>query len=420
MTPVTPGDGAPVARTYPDGFHEWPLEKRNIYFAKEAEIIAAKQKREAAAEALLDELVRTRKDPNAAGKQQATAEIAQFYPKATRASASKVSFKTLTEFCLEYEPLSYVVEGILREGFLYTATARTGAGKTALNIMATLAIATGRDDILGRKVTQGRVAYLACENPDDVRMRFMVAAKFWGLHWREFRDQIVIIDRREKPEDLCATLAKLSEAASFTLVIADTFAALFDGKDINNNVEAGEFMRGLRPLTQIKGRPSVLVSAHPVKNASEDNLVPYGGGAILNEVDGNLTLWKGEGGLVTLHHTKLRGIEFEPLPFQIQVSISHDVLDKEGKEIPLPIMLPGSERLAEERQEAAYSSHRKLLHAMIANPGASQRSWTVASGAKSAGTVNKKLQALKSEKLVEVTLGKWTVTAKGKEAAKGV
>jgi hypothetical protein len=60
MTPVTPGDGAPVApaHTYPDGFHDWPPEKRNLYFAKEAEILTAKQKREAAAEALLAELVR--------------------------------------------------------------------------------------------------------------------------------------------------------------------------------------------------------------------------------------------------------------------------------------------------------------------------------------------------------------------------
>jgi len=32
------------------------------------------------------------------------------------------------------------------------------------------------------------------------------------------------------------------------------------------------------------------VSAHPIKNASENALVPYGSGAILNEVDGNLTL----------------------------------------------------------------------------------------------------------------------------------
>ena len=83
-------------------------------------------------------------------------------------------------------------------------------------------------------------------------------------------------------------------------------------------------------------------------------------------------------------------------------------------------MLPGSERSAESASEAAYASSRKLLEAMIANPNGSQRSWADASGTRSAGTVNKKLQVLKGERLVEITLGKWSVTAKGKEAAKGV
>ena len=42
---------------------------------------------------------------------------------------------------------------------------------------------------------------------------------------------------------------------------------------------AGDFMRRLRPATQIEGLPAVLVAAHPVKNAADDNLVPYGSGA---------------------------------------------------------------------------------------------------------------------------------------------
>ena len=37
------------------------------------------------------------------------------------------------------------------------------------------------------------------------------------------------------------------------------------------------------------GEPCVIVACHPVKNASDDNLIPRGGGAFLNEVDGNLT-----------------------------------------------------------------------------------------------------------------------------------
>ena len=59
---------------------------------------------------------------------------------------------------------------------------------------------------------------------------------------------------------------------------------------------------------------------------------------------------------------------------------------------------------------------RALLQAMIAEPNASQRDWATATG-RSKGRVNSHLQKLRGEKLVEVMLGKWTVTAKGRKAA---
>ena len=36
MTPATPNDGVPAraGRTCPEGFHDWPLERRNEFFAK--------------------------------------------------------------------------------------------------------------------------------------------------------------------------------------------------------------------------------------------------------------------------------------------------------------------------------------------------------------------------------------------------
>jgi hypothetical protein len=89
---------------------------------------------------------------------------------------SPVVFKSAAKFCSEYVPLSYTVEPIIRSASLYTLTAKTGAGKTAFNVVAALAVATGRQDVLNREVVKGRVAYLACENPDDIRMRFKIAA----------------------------------------------------------------------------------------------------------------------------------------------------------------------------------------------------------------------------------------------------
>ena len=200
-----------------------------------------------------------------------------------KAAGSRLKFRSAAAFVAEYIPLSYAIEGIVRSSSLYTLTARTGAGKTAFLIVAALAVATGRADIIGREVHHGRVAYVACENPDDIRMRLKIAAFLLNVDLDAIGDDLVIHDRRSKPEAVHAELEKLAGEKLFALVIVDTLAAFFDGDNINDNVQGGQFMRRLHPLTQIAGLPSVIVAAHPVKNASEEALVPYGGGAILSE-----------------------------------------------------------------------------------------------------------------------------------------
>lgn len=326
-------------------------------------------------------------------------------------------FKSAATFCGEYVPLNYTIEGIMRSASLYALTARTGAGKTALNVVAALAVATGRQDILNREVATGRVAYLACENPDDIRMRFKIAAFIFNISLEELSDRIIILERCEKPEAVLVELQRLSEQEPFALVIVDTLAAFFDGDNINDAVQGGQFMRRLRPLTQIAGLPSVIVAAHPVKNASEEALVPYGSGAILNEVDGNLTLWKKlDTGIVSLHwQGKLRGLEFQPVPFRFEVTGCPDILDAKGREVHLPTLRPSSEEAAEDRQQAEVDTDRALLLAMLANQNGTQRAWGDAIG-RTASVVNGKLQRMNRDKIVENILGRWQVTTKGQKA----
>ena len=328
-----------------------------------------------------------------------------------------VLFKTIATFCGEFVPPSYAIEPIIRSASLYTLTAKTGAGKTAFNVITALAVATGRKDVLGREVACGRVAYLACENPDDIRMRIMIAAFLFKIDIGELGDRIVILDRREKPETVHAELMRLAKVGPFALIVVDTLAAFFDGDNINDNVQGGEFMRKLRPLTQVAGRPSVVVSAHPIKNAAESALVPYGGGAILNEVDGNLTLWKAsESGIVRLHWLgKLRGVEFEPVPFRFEVTGSPNILDAKGQQVRLPTLRPSSEEVAEDRQQSEQNTERALLRAMVETPGATIRDYGTAIVCPKS-TVERKLKRLEKEKLVEHVLDKWTVTAKGRKA----
>jgi len=95
----------------------------------------------------------------------------------------------------------------------------------------------------------------------------------------------------------------------------DTLQSYFPGDDFSGNAEVLKFMRSLRPITEIRGEPTVLVAAHPVKGATTENLVPYGGGAILNEIDGNFTQTPSPDGKTTKLHWfgKLREADFEPI-----------------------------------------------------------------------------------------------------------
>ncbi len=328
-------------------------------------------------------------------------------------------FKTLAEFFGEFEPPSYTIEGLLRSASLYTLTARTGHGKTAFLIAAMLAIGTGRLDILGIEPTRGRVAYLTFENPDDVRARMMVATYLLNIDATEIIDDVLILDMRHKPEEVHIELRRLAAERPFALVIVDTLAAMFDGDDANSATQAGEFMRRLRPITKIEGKPTVVVAAHPVKNASEDNLIPYGSGAVLNEVDGNLTLWKSpETGLASLYwQGKLRGREFEPLTLRFDEASSPDVIDAKGREILLPVMRPCDAESVKRRDEASAATDLALVQAMLADPGGTQEAWGQAIG-RTKARVNIRLHNLERRKLVKAVIGgKWQVTPKGQKEA---
>ncbi len=247
-------------------------------------------------------------------------------------------------------------------------------------------------------------------------MRLMVAAFIWNVDLDKIAGDLVILDKRMKPEEIAAQLNKLAEDGPFSLVIGDTLQALFDGDDSNSNPQTGEFIRRWRAMTQLKGNPAVIIAAHPVKNAASDNLVPYGGGAVLNEVDGNLTLSLSPGGVTELHwQGKLRGVDFEPVQFRFETLSSPDVLDVKGRQVPLPVLRPTTAEEAECREEAAIDRREALLAAMLDSPGAVIRDWATSSNIPKSA-VERLLSGFERSKLAEKIAGRWTLTTKGRKA----
>jgi hypothetical protein len=323
-------------------------------------------------------------------------------------------------FMRSFAPISYTIDGILPSGYLYGLTAKQGTGKTACKIAATLAVGMNRRDILGLDVESGRVAYVTIENPIDFKMKLAANCFAHNITYDEIEPRVAIIDGRDTPEQIFEELnLDAKKSGPFQLVCFDTFQAGFAAAGagaFNDNEAVLNYVIRLRPLTTLSGSPSVLVAFHPTKNAGEGELIPYGGGATFNEIDGNLTLWKE--GHVKLYHNRLRGPEFEPKYFRIEMLSCPDIVDKQGRQILLPVMRPITETDDAEREKNDGNLDLALLRAMAANPDGTQLEWAFAIGIRSKGTTNKKLQKLKTMKLVEERLGgKWRLTPKGQNEA---
>ena len=323
-------------------------------------------------------------------------------------------------FMQSYVPISYTLGGILPSGYLYGLTAKQGSGKTAWKIAATIAVAMNRPDVIGCDVETGRVAYVSIENPTDFKMKLAVNCYAHNVSYDEIEPRVAIIDGRDTPEQVIEGLKlDAEENGPFQLVCFDTFQAGFAAAGaggFNDNEAVLNYVIRLRPLTTLPGSPSVLMAFHPTKNAGEGELIPYGGGSTYNEIDGNLTLWKDA--QIKLYHNRLRGPEFEPKYFRVEMLSCPDIVDKQGRQILLPVMRPITEMDAAEREKNEGNLDLALLRAMAAKPDGTQLEWTLAIGLRSKGTISKKLQKLKTLKLVEETLGrKWRLTPKGQREA---
>jgi hypothetical protein len=315
-----------------------------------------------------------------------------------------------------YVPISYTLGGILPSGYLYGLTAKQGSGKTALMIAAALAVAFGREDILGCAVERGRVAYVTIENPVDFKMKLAVNCFVHNISYDEAETRIGIIDGRDTPEQIYDGL-RLDALANgdFQAVFFDTYQAGFAAANagaFNDNEAVLGYLIRLRPLTALPGLPSVLVAFHPTKNAGETELIPYGGGSTYNEVDGNLTLWKE--GTIKLHHNRLRGPEFEPRFFRIEQLSCPDIVDKGGRQILLPVLRSTTAIDVEEQAIIKSATDIKLLQAMLDAPNDKQRDWAQTIGL-AVSTVNDKLGAFYKQKLVGKILDNYFLTERAKK-----
>jgi hypothetical protein len=348
-------------------------------------------------------------------------------PRGKKPGRSLVPFD---QFIAELPTPDFVVDDIMQRGWLYSLTAPTGHGKTAVALEIAMRVATGTP--LGEAgCRQGAVVYLAGENADDVRARCLMAAERELERFNQHAGlPIHFLDRVIKMEENIDWLfAEIKAIGGASLVVVDTAAAFFEGDDDNSNVAMGEYARMLRRICGAAGRPTVMVLCHPVKNPSKSNLSPRGGGAFLNEVDGNLRLWSDQRGITELHwFGKIRGREFEPITFRLSEAYSHRYKDSRDRRMASVIAQVMTAEEIEQTQKRSLELDMRVLLDFRKNPEAS-----LAERCKALGLVNAKGDAQKSslkrivdrhieKKLLEkhVLTGAYKITSTGRKVLETV
>jgi hypothetical protein len=258
-------------------------------------------------------------------------------PHANKTEKSLLTIKSSKDFVAGFVPPDYLVDGLLQERFLYSLTGQTGAGKTSITLRLAASVALGVK-FCDRETKKNRVLYLAAENPDDVRMRWIALSQHMQFELDEI--EVYFIEGVFKISQMAGALKAEAErlGGEFGLVIVDTGPVFYEGDDENNRTQQGNHAAMLRGLIDlIPGRPTVIANCHPVKNAGPDNLVPAGGGNFLNQVDGNLTAAKDEGTTELHWQGKFRGVDFAALFFQLKTVTHERLTDSKGDLIPTVI-----------------------------------------------------------------------------------
>ncbi|WP_167531220.1 MULTISPECIES: AAA family ATPase [unclassified Mesorhizobium] len=324
-----------------------------------------------------------------------------------------------------FKPPDYAIEGIAQTSFIYSLTAMTGTGKTGVLLLLCAHTALGLP-LAGREVRKGRVVYFAGENPDDVTMRWIGMAHHFPFD-PETIDVHFIKGTFSIPAMFRKISAEVKRLGGADLIVIDTSAAYFQGSEENSNTELGKHARDLRTLTTLESSPCVLVAAHPTKSADQANLLPRGGGAFLNEVDGNLVLIKSDG-VVKLHwHGKYRGADFDPLQFELKTVNAPQLKDSKGRDVPTVMASVVTSGEARARRDTARRDEDDLL-LLIERDGkqslhemAETLGWSDAKGKPHKARAGRATHKLKAAKLAEYKerVG-WNLTKAGLEAAVAV
>jgi hypothetical protein len=359
-----------------------------------------------------DEPQKLKNDKKAGDKKEDKKEEAKTE---TKAEESIVLYDE--EFVPAYKPPAYLISGMLQKRFVYSMTGMTGSGKTCVALRLAAHVVMGQD-LCGRKVKKGKVLYFAGENPDDVRVRWIKLCETMEIPHGKNMLWLVGVPPLKNVDIKKKIYAAVKERGPVALVIIDTSAAYFQGDDENSNVQLGEHARMLRTFVHLPGGPTILVTCHPTKNPDPTNLLPRGGGAFLNEVDGNLSCNRDNQLIEIDTHGKFRGPEFAPLLFKLNPVMLNTLKDEDDNPVWSVITVPITDAEHTTIQDSMEKRREELMQVMLDNPGLSlaeyavKLGWETSDGKPNRRLVQRLIDKLVHDKMAEKKGGHYSLTRK--------
>ena len=340
----------------------------------------------------------------------------------SRAPSPELPVAEFSDYIASFTAPDYLIDRILIMGRVYSLTAATGHLKTAWATYAALSVACGRP-MATLETRQCRVLLLSGENDEDQKARTIATAQEFKL--TPPPGYFHVLSGSQGIGSLTQRIKDINEAhGPFGLIVTDTSIAYFGGEDENTNTEMQQHAEFFREFTRMPGNPTVLILCHPTKNPTKDNLIPRGGGAFLNAVDGNLTLWKTAERATLGWQGKFRGASFEPMEFQMKLVTLAGYFDKKGDPVESVVVCPlddiGLARLLREE----WTDENKVLDELLRSPQdsisdwAKSLNWIGATGQPQKSKVHNILIDLAADKLVSMERKKWVLTPQGEKVAR--
>tara|TARA_R110002126_G_scaffold177078_1_gene325907 strand:- start:2497 stop:3564 length:1068 start_codon:yes stop_codon:yes gene_type:complete len=175
--------------------------------------------------------------------------------------------------------LEYLIQGILPSPAFGVIFGPPGSGKSFVALSMALAIASGTN-WLGRKVTKGKVLYVAAEGVYGMKLRLQANRAAREVNDDNLRFIGMPFDVRDKSsvEGIC----KLLKANGFSpnLIVIDTLARVAVGADENSAKDMGQVVEGLEMLRRETG--ATILSIH---HSRKDGGVERGSSALRGASD---------------------------------------------------------------------------------------------------------------------------------------